>query len=274
MPEGPAEQNDAFLESALPDKKKRGVLAWIPFTRDSADPAKRPVVPVDEVYALLEFAANKGVESDRVEALSKVIHERDPDPTSVATYYSELIAATRPVTGRTVLHSRQHARRLWRIMLVTTVFFVLAIGNYIVSNWVSDLVIPEEEPVWLLIKRYAWDYLTPFFWGCLGACVFLLKRVQDAARTNEYDRHLMQGWGVRVLIGGILASIILILFDPSMLSTEALPLRPAAVAFLAGLGVKAVYGGLERLVDELAKRLAGSNNNSTKNRDQGDTTNG
>ena len=232
---------------------------WRPFARDVEDPTKRPVVPVDEVYALLEFAAARGLEPGTVKALSAVIHEPDPNPTTVAANYTRLTALTHPVTGRTVLHSRQHARRLWQILLVTTIAFVLAVGNYIADNWVSDLLLPEEQPLWLDLKQYAWDYLTPFFWGCLGSCVFLLKRVQDAARAHEYDRHLMQGWGVRVVIGGVLASIVLIMFDPSMLSTETLPLRPAAIAFLTGLGVKAVYGGLERLVDEVSRRVAGSN---------------
>ena len=65
----------------------------------------------------------------------------------------------------------------------------------------------------------------------------------------------MQGWGTRVLIGGVLAAIILIIFDPSMLSANSLPLRPAAIAFLIGLGVRPVYGALEKTIDTLSEKL-------------------
>ncbi len=174
----------------------------------------------------------------------------------MASLYADLVSTTHPVTGRTLLDSQEEGfRRLVGISIATSVFFILAVGNYIVDNWVADIVEPEEGLIWLDVKRYVWDYLTPFFWGSLGACVFLLKRVQDAARANEYEHHLMQGWGTRVLIGGILAAVVLVIFDPSTFSAGPLPLRPAAIAFLTGLGVKAVYGGLERLIDEIAKKF-------------------
>jgi hypothetical protein len=226
---------------------------WLSFGK-AVDPTERPVVSTEEVFALLHFAANKGVEKEKVEALSREIHRTQPDLSIVASSYADLVSKTHPVTGRTLLDSQQQGvRRLVGIATVTTIFFILAVGNYIVDNWVADIVEPEEGLFWLNVKRYAWDYLTPFFWGGLGACVFLMKKVQDAAKANVYEHHLMQGWGTRVLIGGVLAAVVLIIFDPSTFSAESLPLRPAAIAFLTGLGVKAVYGGLERLIEEIAK---------------------
>ena len=227
---------------------------WMPFGGRAMDPTKRPVVSNEEVYALLEFAANKGADKGKVETLSRAIHEPEPDPSVVASRYADLVSDTHPVTGRTLVDSREQGfRRLAGISTVTTIFFILAIGNYIADNWIADIVVPEEDIFWLNLKTYAWDYLTPFFWGALGACVFLMKKVQDAAKANLYEHHQMQGWGTRILIGGVLAAIVLIVFAPSSFSADSLPLRPAAIAFLTGLGVKAVYGGLERVIDELAK---------------------
>ncbi len=45
------------------------------------------------------------------------------------------------------------------------------------------------------------------------------------------------------------------MFDPSTLSADSLPLRPAAVAFLIGLGVKPVYGALEKTIETLSEKL-------------------
>jgi hypothetical protein len=250
-------------ESQSVESPRGGLIPeWLRFGGEPVDPTKRQVVSTDEVYALLDFAANNGVAMEKVEVLSQAIHEVDPNPSQVAARYADLVAETHPVTGHTLLDSRQWSvRRLVGISTATAVFFILAVGNYIVDNWVADIVQPEEGRLlfWLNVKRYAWDYLTPFFWGGLGACVFLLKKVQDAARENVYEHHLMQGWGTRVLIGGVLAAIVLIIFDPSTFTAESLPLRPAAIAFLTGLGVKAVYGGLERLIEEIAKRFSVKN---------------
>jgi hypothetical protein len=237
------------------DRERRSIMRLFRFPKP-VDPQRRPVVSTEEVFALLDHAANKGIQRPKIEALSNEIHKPAPDPSAVAGLYADLVADTLPVTGRSLVDSRvQGFRRLAGISTVTAIFFVLAVGNYVVDNWVADMVPPEEGLFWFDVKRYVWDYLTPFFWGGLGACVFLLKRVQDAAQTSTYEHHLMQNWITRILIGGVLAAIVLIIFDPSTFTAEALPLRPAAIAFLTGLGVKAVYGGLERLIDEIAKRF-------------------
>lgn len=235
---------------------------WLPNWMTSGkavDPTKKPVISNAEVFALLEYTASHGIEKEKVEALSREIHAPEPDPSTVASLYADLVSMTTPISGRTLIDSRESGtKRLFGISVATTIFFILAIGNQIADSWVADIVEPEEGLFWsnvLKVKTYAWDYLAPFFWGALGSCIYLLKAVQDAARENVYEHHWMQGWGTRVLIGGILAAIVLIIFDPSTLTPEALPLRPAAVAFLIGLGVKAVYGALEKTIETLSDKL-------------------
>ena len=253
----------------------RRVGEMMPFGGPDIHPTTRPVVQMDEVYALLNFAANKGIKGKRILDLSNEVHKATPDPSVVASLYANLVSSTQPVTGRTLLDSGKPIyRRLYGISTVTAVFFVLAIGNTIVDSWVADMVEPEQTPLWLNLKRYAWDYLTPFFWGGLGACVFLLKKVQDAAKENVYEDHLLQGWGTRVLIGGVLAAIVLIIFDPTTFTGDALPLRPAAIAFLVGLGVKAVYGALERVIEEIASRVSVENIRREPAPSGGDKSNG
>lgn len=242
------------VESSAP-RPRRSLAQWIGLAAPP-EPQARPVVSTREVFALLEYAAHKGIERDKIERLSTEIHKDTPNASSVAALYADLAAKTTPVTGRSLVDSRDEGfHRLAGIATVTTIFFVLAVGNFIVDAWVADLLEPERGSIWLDLKRYVWDYLTPFFWGGLGACVFVLKRVQDAAQECTYEHHLMQNWLTRILIGGVLAAIVLIIFDPSTFTSQGLPLRPAAIAFLTGLGVKAVYGGLERLIDEIAKHF-------------------
>lgn len=232
------------------------------------DRTKKVVISDEEVFALLEFAANykaeEGEEKELIEnlkALSKEIHKSEPDPSEIVSLYAGLIVVTSPVTGRTLIDSvEEGGKRLWKISVVTAAFFILAIGNSIAGNWIADIVEFDDQLYWLSVnwldvKTYVWDRLTPFFYGALGSCVFVLKAVQDAAKDRVYHHQYMEGWGTRVLIGGILAAIVLILFDPAVFSADSLPLSSAAIAFLTGLGVKPVYGALEKTIELLSDKL-------------------
>lgn len=167
-PDTPAEGEPAAPRPTR-RKARRSLTEWIGFA-PPPEPRDRPVVSTQEVFALLEHAANKGIQRDKISALSGEIHKPTPDPSTVAGLYADLVAETKPVTGRSLIHSRDEGfHRLAGIASVTTIFFVLAVGNFIVDNWVADIVEPEDGRFWLDVKRYVWDYLTPFFWGGLGA---------------------------------------------------------------------------------------------------------
>ena len=219
---------------------------------------KQAAVSDEEVFALLKYASNVGISKEKAAALCTEIHKCDNERDScrVLELYADLVQDTKPVTGRTVVDSTDTAyKRLWKISLVTTIFFILAVGNYIADSWLADLVEPEEIPLWLNLKRYVWDYLTPFFWGGLGSCIYLMKTIEDAARAHLYEQHQLKGWGTRILIGSMLAAIVMIIFHPTMFTSEVVPLTPAAIAFLIGLGVKVVYGALERMIEIIADKF-------------------
>jgi hypothetical protein len=52
---------------------------WMSFGK-GGDPTKKPVISNAEVFALLEYAASHGIETRKVKALSRAIHEPEPDP--------------------------------------------------------------------------------------------------------------------------------------------------------------------------------------------------
>ena len=174
-------------------------------------------VTTEEAFALLRYAINTSVSKDKVVALSEEIH-KPPDvmeSTRVATLYVDLAEETKPVTGRTVADSTASAyKRLGKISLVTTLFFIGAVGHYITDLWIGALNCTEGNGLWLDLKCYIWDTLVPFFWGGLGSCIYLMKTVEDAARAHLYEHHQLTGWLTRILAGSMLAGIILILFAP------------------------------------------------------------
>ena len=133
----------------------------------------------------------------------------------------------------------------------------LSVGNEIADRWLSDIVSPEEGPLvfWLGVKRYVWDYLTPFFWGGLGSCIYLIKKIQDKSADFQYEHAKLRGWIPRILLGAILGATMQFIFDPSSFGEGVGHLNANAIAFLTGIGVKVVYGAIEKLVATLADRL-------------------
>lgn len=104
-------------------------------------------------------------------------------------------------------------------------------------------------------QRYVLNNLSPFFWGGLGACVYLMKRLTDLAGDRAFDRKQMQGWQTRILLGAILGAVIQYIYSPTKIAETGVSIDLKALAFLTGLGVKVVYGAIEKTLDVLAQKM-------------------
>ena len=172
--------------------------------------------------------------------------------------YSQLTKLTFPVNGRTLIDTEAfRLRYLSGLSAYTIIFFALALGNIILQNWLGDIVIPEEGRLRCLYNFYAYilDPLSPFIWGGLGSCVYLLKSLSDYAGDRSFDRCKLHGWHTRVWLGAILGAVMDRIFTKTGLAEEHLNLGADAIAFLTGVGVKAVYGAIDKAIDQLANML-------------------
>ena len=88
-----------------------------------------------------------------------------------------------------------------------------------------------------------------------GSCVYLLKTLSDRASERSFDRRQLQGWGTRIMLGAILGAVVQYLYNPASFTTEAFKLDASAVAFFTGVGVKVVYGAIEKTIDMLASKM-------------------
>lgn len=227
-------------------------------------PADRKIIETDEVFALLEYATRNKLSAlgddahykiicNKVDALSKAIKTPENND-DVATRYAALVNETSPVNGRTILDSTNNLQRLRGIGTWTLLFFVLAAGNHVADAWLAESVTTGAHSLFIDLKIYLWDYLTPFFWGCLGACVFLLKKIQDLAGKFEYEHARLQGTGTRMLLGGILAEIMVTLTTTQTIGND-VTVTVDTIAFLTGLSVKVVYSALESTIESLAEKF-------------------
>lgn len=230
---------------------------------------------IDEVTALMRYASEQGIDPDgktqsalidAVEDYNQEFNKSEDEQnienlkslsSNIITLYAKLAKATSPVNGRTLLETQQSRTKLFKLGILTFAILLLAIGSEILSLWMNDQVIPEEGFVLGLaqIQLYVLGPLSPFIWGAMGACVFLMKRLYDFAAQRLFDTTRLHGWGIRVLLGSIIAGVTVYLFDLKALSGTDEALDDNAIAFLIGLGVKVIYGAYEKLVYSLSERL-------------------
>lgn len=216
-------------------------------------------VPREEMLALLRYAVDEGKGGDETAALAAALSEpaSEQGAEKILAAYGNLVKVTQPVNGRSVFDSTSGGcGRMFWIATTAIVLFILATGNLMADSWAAGLA-EDDKSFWLGFKNHVWDKLTPFLWGGLGSCVFLLKTLQDRARRYQYEKHKLKGWAPRIVLGGILAAIALMFVHPASFGGDVVPLTPAALAFFVGLSVKAFYKALERVVDKITAAIGG-----------------
>ena len=75
-----------------------------------------------------------------------------------------------------------------------------------------------------------------------------------------YEEARVKGDGTRIFLGSMLGVVIVVLFFRdfgTQIQDGAVSFGPATAAFVAGLGVKPVYGAFEELSEALSNRIAG-----------------
>ena len=84
----PETQRDSGSDPQENSPGKSAQSGWLKkLMGEAADPTQTPVISNEEVYALLQYTASHGIEAEKVKALSRAIHEPEPDPTEVAALF-------------------------------------------------------------------------------------------------------------------------------------------------------------------------------------------
>jgi hypothetical protein len=213
---------------------------------------------------LVRYAAEHGIQEELVGPLQDELVEYEEAPRSarlrlrkdLVLAYARLAAATSPVNGRTIRETEAAKKGLLsRVLLLTSGLVTVAFVNEMITR------LPENAVVWnrsfegaTQFSLYVLEPLTPLLWGAIGSCVFMLMSLYEIAQTQAFDRRRLSGWWMRIGLGAVLAYVVISLFDSSRLTGE-IALSTNAIAFLVGLGVKAVYGALEKIVSLTVEKL-------------------
>ena len=231
---------------------------------------------IDEIIQLIKYASDNGVGEDITGELNDSVNQyrREkkeegsnnlpsaqatiPPEQNILKLYTQLCLKTLPVNGKTLIDTQTKAtRNSIKLIIWTATLFVLVSINEIFEIYFRETNIPDSGAwFWLSeFQRYVLDFLSPFFWGALGSCIYLLKTINDKISTNTFDASKLPGWGARVWLGAILGAIIMYLYDTEGFTSKELNLDANAVAFLVGMGVKVVYGAIEKTVESFSEKL-------------------
>ncbi len=235
-------------------------------------------VDLAEVKALIHFVSERGLDPEAKitaplhDAIAARILASSPEGfiaanAMVLRLYSELCHLTYPtlgVNGRTIRNTRGAFFHMAGLILVSLLFVAFAVAGEIIQNFnpsldsLNGVVSAENLKLLKILFDAVIGPLSPFFWGGVGSCMYLLKTLSDKMSTITFDSQRLQSYGylTRILIGAVLGYVIAtLLFTQAGLETQ--KVGPDAIGFLAGLGVKAVYGGLEALIDSIYRRAVG-----------------
>ena len=239
------------------------ILEKIGFVKSAAD-RLRETVSVEEVSALIRHVAEQGIDTavGDLAALVKALdaYQRDNSleaHTTMLEKYTVLVKHAKGRHGRILLENSKTYRYIKAPILLTIGLFVLMAVSEILGNWLADVPTPEDGWLWrvMFVQHYILDYLAPFLWGAIGACVYLLKHLYDIARDREFDSTKFHGWYIRVMLGSILGGIVFYLYNIGDTGEDSINIDAKALAFFTGVGVRVVYGAIERTIVLLAEKL-------------------
>jgi len=244
----------------------------MPTNDEATDTVK--VFEREDVYALVQYLAHhpKDVTETDVANLTKAIREYDnavktdqeviEKEHDVVKLYTKLNKVVYPLSGNTINQSLTHKKTKSRSLLTTTLTLLFLVSfSEIVKNSLLHMDIPERGMLHFLnfLQRDILELMSPMFWGALGSCVFLMKRRYDFIEAYEFDPSRYKSNWIRILLGGILAFIFVYVMDLKSFGEASTGLSAQAMAFFVGLSVRAVYNGMENLINTMANSFSKKN---------------
>lgn len=237
--------------------------------------ALRETVTISEVVALVHHVVETGCKGterlaarlDRLltqYARSRPGNEKEELHVEILKGYAALTAITNAngqgVNGRTLKSSQHIVGDLWIVGICGLLSFSLVAFTHILGNFYGDPAVDnvpsgEGAPQTLYqLYKYVLVFLLPAFWGALGATISLTMKIAERARNNTFDSRKLRGQLSRIGLGAALAVSIVHLFG-AVMDLKALGLGSNGIAFLVGLGVKAIYGAFEVLVERISEAI-------------------
>jgi hypothetical protein len=183
------------------------------------------------------------------------------DWTAFELAYYDVATALSPVTAETLRNtqSKPYRERTWcehfcgdspaisftRMLWVVTLLF----GAFVIGSAWYQGVMAEEGATGTYAKwRIFFELLTPWAYGGLGACVYLLRSAHTYIYQRSFDVRRKPEYFNRILLGAVAGGAIM-LFVNQISDDEGnvVKLSSAALGFLAGYNTDFLFSAIERV---------------------------
>ena len=175
--------------------------------------------------------------------------------------YYKLSIFMSPITARTLLDTCSVGRRsswhlapaqsfsrwLWLVAIGFAVFVVLGEWGMQYYGPVQDGIVDWENAVMQLVQ-----ILTPYGYGGLGSCVYLLRSAHRYIHERTFDTRRKPEYFNRVLLGTISGGAIILFVEQITTDNgEVIKLSSGALGFLAGYSTDFLFNTFERIISAI-----------------------
>lgn len=229
----------------------------------------------DRAEALLSYVFENPLDATAKPAVDALVRNIDgvkrskPTETSagkgdreglLSAYYevSMLVSAVDGPSGTSILDSNtKSAGALRSLTFLAGFLIVLAVISQVLGVWTAEN--SGGEGTWMSVAEWLNDFvfsvISPFIWGALGSAIYILKRVSDMVRAQKFEVRFFRGVGARIVLGAVFGGLFVTMVSDETLGDVNINLTAEVLGFLAGFGVKVLYGAFEGVVESICKKF-------------------
>jgi len=140
-------------------------------------------------------------------------------------------------------------RKLWFAALCLAILVVW-------FNWYLNIIAVDGDTGLHLKWRTIVELLTPWLYGGLGACVYLLRSAHMYIYQRTFDVRRKPEYTNRIMLGAIAGGAI-IMFTNNIAGDDGsvIQLSSAALGFLAGYNTDLLFSAMERVINALLPKI-------------------
>ncbi len=158
------------------------------------------------------------------------------------------------------------------------IFFLFPVPTYLANHLSIGLVITTLVSVLIAVTGEFWvryfgepldqtdgifnniglvlSILTPFTYGAMGACVYLLRSLHKYIIERTFDRRRRPEYVNRVLLGSVSGGAMVLLIDQVTTDTgDVIEFSSAVLGFLAGYNIDLLFSAIERISEALLPKV-------------------
>lgn len=269
-------------EIAVYDSSKRRNLLEARSKRHSISAVERFKNEVEDSIELLAFAIATGCNVadniiERIEATESLLNDgslpNDSQRIDFEKAYRDLAKFMHPVTVETLRAStdgspfspsrgfisrhlfprssdaKVYSKQLWSWMVFSALVIVL-------TQTVGDIYAADEETAGSGLSGFILfaKPLIPFFYGLLGALIYLLRTAHSYIAECSFDLRRVPEYYNRMLLGFVSGGIVLLFVDPKSFS-----IREGAISFIVGYNTDYLFDTLERIASSIFPKTNNAN---------------